>query len=186
MQLLSQLNIWMSGCVVEKRTALVKQIHPHLYSPQHLAHICSIFFQQLCTLQGFLMWRQWKRRRAWGLGWGWCIRCMQLRLPVCLPLLWILRGPGSGCRGPGGRSAGVGTRKLGWQSERVRRAWVWCGWLLDGHSSRSCHWLGCISVARGQMFGIRNEESIHHQQCEVVECIFRTLNTKEQRWEVTN
>lgn len=150
MLLLSQLNIWMSGCVVEKTLLLLtKYILIFLATPAFGTHLQHLF-QPLCTLQGVLMARQWKPPPAWGLGWEWCIRCMKVWLPVHLPLVWILQGLGSGCRGPGGRRGcqKMGSRMLGWRLERARRDGVWCGRLLGGHSSGSCHWLGCISVIR--------------------------------------
>lgn len=40
-QLLSQLNIWMSGCVLGENTALVKQIHPHFSHSPGVWQVCS-------------------------------------------------------------------------------------------------------------------------------------------------
>lgn len=40
-QLLSQLNIWMSGCVLGENTALVKQIHPHLSHSPSVWHMSA-------------------------------------------------------------------------------------------------------------------------------------------------
>lgn len=146
MQLLSQLNIWVSGCVVVLLSKYIL-IFPAAFGT-HLQHLT----QWLCTLQGFLMARQWKRPPAWGLGWEWCIHWMKLWLPVRLPLVWILWGLCSGCRGPGGRRGQqrMGSRMPGWRLGKERRVEVWCGRLLGGHSSGSCHLLGCISVVRRQ------------------------------------
>lgn len=130
-----------SGCVGvcwNKSAALIK--HPWFIHLQHP-------FQRLRTLQDSLTARRGKRPPAWGRGWEWCIRCIRLWLPVSLPPVWTPRR--SGCRGPGGRIVGVECRMPGWRSERGRRVWVSCGRLPGGHSSGSCRWLGCISVARG-------------------------------------
>lgn len=147
-QLLSELNIWVSGCVV-----LLLSKYPHLSWKHSIWHTsAALLIQQLCTLQDFLMACQWKLPLAWGLGLEWCIHWMKLWLPLRLPLVWILWGLCSGCRGPGGRRGQqrMGSQMPGWRLERERRVEVWCGPLLGGHSSGSCHLLGCISVVRRQ------------------------------------
>lgn len=148
---LSSTSGWVGVWWKEKLLLLSKYILIFHATPAIATHLQHLF-QRLCTLQGSLTARQWKPPPAWGLGWEWCIRCTKLWLPVCLPLVWILRGSGSGCRGPGGDRVwqGMGSRMLGWRSERVRRVGVWCGRLPGGRSSGSCRWLGCISVVRRQ------------------------------------
>lgn len=96
----------------------------------------------------------WKLPLVWGLGWEWCTRCMKLRPPVRLPLVRRLRGSGLGCKGLGGWRGQRGSegRRLRWQLERARTAWVWCAPRRGGHSSGSCRWLGSISVVRGESF----------------------------------